>query len=906
MGSILFNIIVQPLIYIVDFIFSVMYRTFGNPGIAIIAVSLVVNFLVLPLYRKADLVQEAERDKQKQMACWIRHIRKTFKGDERFMMLQTYYRQQDYHPLYVLRGSVSLFLQIPFFMAAYNYLSNLEILRNASFGPLQNLGAPDQLLVIGGIGINVLPIMMTVFNFISGAIYTKGFPLKSKLQLYGIALIFLVILYKSPSGLVMYWTMNNLFSLLKNVFFKQLKHPREVFAVIAVLFGTFVSAYVLHMDISKPRILFAGILLAACIYPGIHLLWEKKQREVRTADSNEKRAFPWFFAAGGLFNAVLMGIMIPMSVVSVNPSEFVEIRAFRNPLQLIGTNFLVCFGLFLVWMLIFYYLASDDGKKTMAGIQWGIALVSVTDYMLFGKNLGNIRTNMVLDAEPVYSRSSKIINIFLILVLLCLLAFLMKRFRNIAYRLGSILLISAIGFSTWNLIKTQKQISGIKYEKKYEANAQDDMTPVFHLSRNGKNVIVIMLDRAISGYIPFIMNEKPGLAEVYSGFTYYPNTVSCGPATNFGTPGLFGGYDYTLEEMNRKADQSLKEKQNEALMMMPDIFYHDDYHVTVLDPPYANYQFIPDVSIFKDYPGMEAKVTKAHYSAVLNNMYAAYNHKTQKRNIFFYSLFKSAPVAFQKWIYDGGDYLGFDDNDIPTADFINSYSVLMQMKELTDFSEDGKNAFLMFQNATPHEAQLLQMPEYTPAIIVNNEGQEQDGRVDADGNHLPMENWQQRATYHCNMASLLRVGEWLNFLKQEGVYDNSRIIIAADHGSPPGAPIDQFEYMKVGGPLDLDVEHVNPLLLIKDFGSTGFSTSDEFMTLADIPTFATKDVIRDPVNPFTGNPVNSDRKTDPIQVTFSGNWNTEQNNGNTFDTSDSHIYTVQDNIFDAANWKLAE
>ena len=99
MGNILFNLVVQPLIYFIDFFFSVMYRTFNNPGIAIIAVSLIVNFLVLPLYRKADSVQENERDKQKQMERWVRHIRKTFKGDERFMMLQTYYREQDYHPL---------------------------------------------------------------------------------------------------------------------------------------------------------------------------------------------------------------------------------------------------------------------------------------------------------------------------------------------------------------------------------------------------------------------------------------------------------------------------------------------------------------------------------------------------------------------------------------------------------------------------------------------------------------------------------------------------------------------------------------------------------------------------------------------------------------------------------------
>jgi arylsulfatase A-like enzyme len=36
--------------------------------------------------------------------------------------------------------------------------------------------------------------------------------------------------------------------------------------------------------------------------------------------------------------------------------------------------------------------------------------------------------------------------------------------------------------------------------------------------------------------------------------------------------------------------------------------------------------------------------------------------------------------------------------------------------------------------------------------------------------------------YHSNMATMLRVGEWMDYLKEQGVYDNTRIIIVADHG----------------------------------------------------------------------------------------------------------------------------
>lgn len=68
---------------------------------------------------------------------------------------------------------------------------------------------------------------MTVINIVSGMIYTRGMPLKSKIQLYGMALVFLVLLYGSPSGLVFYWTLNNVFSLIKNIVMSKSAKNRE-------------------------------------------------------------------------------------------------------------------------------------------------------------------------------------------------------------------------------------------------------------------------------------------------------------------------------------------------------------------------------------------------------------------------------------------------------------------------------------------------------------------------------------------------------------------------------------------------------------------------------------------------------------------------------------------------------
>ena len=211
--SALYQLLIGPLELLFDILYALSFRILANEGLSIIVLSLGMNFLVLPLYRQADAMQAEERELEQRLQPWVKHIKKTFSGEERFMMLQTYYRQNNYKPAYALKGSLSLLLEIPFFIAAYRFLSGLQMLQGVSFGPIRDLGAPDGLLF----GVNLLPILMTAFNFVSGAIYTRGMPLKSKLQLYGMALIFLFFLYDSPAGLVFYWTLNNVFSLVKNI-----------------------------------------------------------------------------------------------------------------------------------------------------------------------------------------------------------------------------------------------------------------------------------------------------------------------------------------------------------------------------------------------------------------------------------------------------------------------------------------------------------------------------------------------------------------------------------------------------------------------------------------------------------------------------------------------------------------
>lgn len=212
----IYTLFIAPLEFGMDKALSWGYELTGNWGWAIIIMSIVVNTVILPIYLKAEHWQEEERSIRKSFENDEAMIKRTFKGQERFAMITTMHRQAGYSPFLTLRSSIGFFLQIPFFFAAYHLLSNFEPFQGISFLGLTDLSKPDELFTIGGFVINVMPILMTVINIGSALIYTQNLSKRDKYQLYGMAAIFLVLLYNAASGLVLYWTFNNVYSLLKN------------------------------------------------------------------------------------------------------------------------------------------------------------------------------------------------------------------------------------------------------------------------------------------------------------------------------------------------------------------------------------------------------------------------------------------------------------------------------------------------------------------------------------------------------------------------------------------------------------------------------------------------------------------------------------------------------------------
>ena len=869
----LYTLILGPLTLLFDVVYAFMFRMTKKEGLAIIALSLVINLLILPLYRRADAMQEEERVRTEKLSRGVSHIKKVFKGDERFMMLQTYYRQNGYKPYYALNGSLSLLLEIPFFIAAFRFLSELDILAGASFGPIKDLGQPDGLLPVGSHTVNLLPVLMTLINIVSGYIYTKGMPLKSKLQLYGMALIFLVFLYSSPAGLVFYWTLNNLFSLVKNVFYK-LKNPKFVLAVMSAALGGAGILFLLVHPMRTARMqMFSMAGMVVLIVPLAFCLLSRKYRfTLRTSDATGTDTFIFVLCMATL--TVLTGMLIPSAVIGSSPGEFVNTADFHSPVRFIVQSFALAAGTFLIWMSIFYFFASPSVRRIISFGAVAFTGASVVDYLFFGKDYGNMSSMLKYDATFYGAKSESFFNAVIIIALGAVLVLIMKKQPVIIKSFGMAACASVFIMSCMNIISIQSTVSEMR--KSMEAVPSNKRINI-SLDKNEKNVVVFMLDRGINDFFPYLIHEKPELQEQFAGFTYYPNAISYGNCTVTGSVGLYGGYEYIPAESDKRSNETLVKKHNDALRLMPYIFDDNGYDVSVCDPPVPGLHWPYDMTIYSEHPSIKLYTTK---NAFTEGYSPEVVEKLLSRNFFAYSLFRTSPVALHKTLYNKGMYnhsakttsLQVTEDiyrasggiDGVNPQFMGAYAVLKNLPQITGIGDSGKGTFWLFCNDAAHDIIMLQEPDYVPANEIDNSAFEENPpvRYDADGNKLELKTVTQMTHYQCNMASMLKIGEWLDYLRENGVYDNTRIIIVSDHGKH----MDYLNDMSFNdgktkriGSLD-DVLTYKALLLVKDFGSTELTVDETFMTNADTPSLALSGLVKDPVNPFTGNPVNMEGK----------------------------------------------
>ena len=888
--DILYTVILYPLVQVIEIAFMLFDKLFGNTGIAIMGVSFVVTVLCLPLYIVAEKWQQLERDTQRRLKPGVDRIKAAFKGDEQYMILSTYYRQNHYHPMMALRSSFGLLIQVPFFMAAYSCLSSLPALQGQSFLFIRDMGAPDALFTIGSFAVNVLPIAMTVINIVAGMIYTKGFSFKEKAQIYGMALLFLVLLYNSPAGLVLYWTMNNVFSLVKNIFYK-LRHPVWVLYILMCAGIVFAGAYVLFIydgGASMAKRLAAVVplsclMLAPLAVRGVEWLLAHPLKALM-ADGKTRR---WLFLFSAAALAVLSGLVLPSSLIASSVQEFSNIGEYGNPRAFLLDSWWQAVGLFLFWPVCIFFLFREKIQTLLASIfTVGLAWALLNAFVFTG-NYGSMDVTLLFTDGFVNPTMGYMLVNLLVLVAVAVLIVLLLGWKK-QKLLSSICLVAAMSFVMFSLIN----ISNIN--KEYHAfqeiagsglDTTGDIEPVYHLSKTGKNVVVLMLDRAESAYFEYILADQPKIRDALDGFVYYKNALAYNSHTLIGSPPLYGGYEYTPDQINSRSDQLLKDKHNEALLLMPRILTEQaGFSAIMSDTSWGNYSFVADMRFTEGYDKIEGFSLNGKYTVKFRKEFDEHGLTNNlgngiKRNLLWVSLFRETLSIVRPVVYYQGSWWNSENvEDIDSI--IDWYAPFHYLNELTDFSAET-NSLLVITNETTHSNEDVLFLDLLDSKSVS---------------------YPNSPAYDVNALTYQSLARWFNYLKENGVYDNTRIIIVSDHGMGHGEKAAEgYDDVSL---VNNNKDNFHAMLLYKDFGARGeIKTDMSFMTNADVPTLALEGIVENPINPFTGNPVNSEPKADGVYITTDDIFMPYHGKSDyIFTVKDEFWYHVKDNIFIDSNW----
>jgi len=230
--SILIGWLANLLKIVLDFFFWLI----PNYGIAIILLTLVTKLIFLPLTFKSS----ESMSKMAALNPKMQEIRARLKDKPQLMNqeIAALYKKEKVNPL---SGCLPLLLQLPVFFALYNLLNSHFELRGAMFIPgwIPDLSIPEAVVtfpftipLVGWTALRALPIFMVASQIISSKFTQPSTApqqggAQAKLMMYALPIVFLFILYDMPSGLVLYWTVQNFLSTAQQLYINHLRKKKD-------------------------------------------------------------------------------------------------------------------------------------------------------------------------------------------------------------------------------------------------------------------------------------------------------------------------------------------------------------------------------------------------------------------------------------------------------------------------------------------------------------------------------------------------------------------------------------------------------------------------------------------------------------------------------------------------------
>ncbi|WP_310600180.1 membrane protein insertase YidC [Desulfobulbus sp.] len=206
-----FDVLGKPMLWLLNF----FHAFTGNYGVAIILLTVLIKLLFWPITQKG---MKSMKNMQK-LQPKIAKIRERYKGDPAQMNqeIMTLYKTYKVNPI---GGCLPMLIQIPFFFALYRVLMAAIELRHAPFMLwINDLSAPDRLWIGFDIpylhGIPILTLLMGASMYFQQKMTpTAADPTQARIMQF-LPIVFTVMFINFASGLVLYWFVNNLLSMLQ-------------------------------------------------------------------------------------------------------------------------------------------------------------------------------------------------------------------------------------------------------------------------------------------------------------------------------------------------------------------------------------------------------------------------------------------------------------------------------------------------------------------------------------------------------------------------------------------------------------------------------------------------------------------------------------------------------------------
>ena len=181
-------------------------------GWSIVIMTICIKLLFWPLTAKASRSQKRMASIQGPMA----ELKEKHKDNPQKMQQETLKLFKE-HQVNPVAGCLPMLIQMPIFLGLFYMLRTASELRYESFLWVSDLSLPDTQFVVGGFPINILPMIMGVSMFLQMSmmpVSPTADPMQQKIFKF-LPFIFLIFLYNFSSGLVLYWTVQNILTIIQ-------------------------------------------------------------------------------------------------------------------------------------------------------------------------------------------------------------------------------------------------------------------------------------------------------------------------------------------------------------------------------------------------------------------------------------------------------------------------------------------------------------------------------------------------------------------------------------------------------------------------------------------------------------------------------------------------------------------